>query len=119
MALFALVGRVLRSIGADAMGDDAVIDALRAASIEFLVGALGGALYGILWARLPLEGRRRRMVAGALAGAGAMLPLAGWLVMAGTRRTAGALPMLLAPVAPVAGAICGALLALVAGEHRP
>ncbi len=126
MALFALVGRVLGSIGGVAgraaggmPGDATMLAALRAASIEFLVGALGGALYGMLWSRLRLEGRRRRLVAGAIAGAGAMLPLAGWLLVAGTRRADGALPILLAPLAPLAGAICGALLALVAGEHGP
>ena len=119
MALFTLVGRTLRMVGEPAIADGALAATLRAASIEFLVGAFGGAVYGIVWSRLRLAGRRRRIVAGAIAGATAMLPLAGWMVLAGLRRTDGALPILLAPLAPVAGAVCGALLAAVAGEHRP
>ena len=119
MALFALVGHALRRFGGAGPTEGVVAAALRAASIEFLVGVLGGALYGVVWSRLRLTGLRRRMVAGAIAGAGAMVPLAGWLVVAGIRRPDGAMPILLAPLAPVAGAVCGALLAAVAGEHRP
>lgn len=119
MALFTLVGRTLRMLGEPGVADGALAATLRAASIEFLVGAFGGAVYGVVWTRLRLSGRRRRVVAGAIAGAVAMVPLAGWMILAGLRRQDGALPILLAPLAPVAGAACGALLAVVAGEHRP